>query len=254
MSNQPNKDRSNRAKSRRRQREAARVPGKGAGPVPIRAPAGQPAVNSLADLAKAGGQVPLSIPQLMAQVGTLKVERDFWMNAAVTLEDQVNVLTGGVTSPSVEDVAAAEGAEEIQDIPTTLEKCPGCGVTIGPEDEFIDAVHADDCTFEGHIATEGEFAPEEGEEPATPIGANVPAEAPVEELTPEEQQVVNEAELILANQRDEAAGGEGSVSSLLPQPDQPAPPPPNEEEIIVKAERVEVPIRLRSDLQEEPIE
>ena len=190
MSKQPNQDRSNRAKARRAKREAARVPGAGAGqPIPIRqAPSGQPAANSLADLAKAGGQVPINIPQLMAKLGVVTTERDFWMNAAVNLEAQVNELTGGIPAPSVEDVAAAEEGE-IQDIPVAgveQTECPGCGVTLGPE-----AVHADGCQFQGHEFTEEE------EEPAQ-IGANVPAETPQTGLTEEEQEVVEQAALITA--------------------------------------------------------
>lgn len=197
MSNQPNKDKSNRAKARRKAREAQRLPGAGAGrPVPIRSPEGQPAVASLAELAKAGGQVPLNIPQLMSKLGAMTIERDFWMSAAVQLEAQVNMLTGGAAAPSVEEVAASE-EEEVQDIPTTLEKCPGCSVTLGPE-----AVHSDNCTFEGHISTEGEFAPEEDE--PSPIGANVPDESLPTELSPEEQEVVDEANLIQALQQEAA--------------------------------------------------
>ncbi len=198
MTKQPNTDRGNRAKARRRKRESARVPGAGAGqPVPIRSPEGQPSVTSLADLAKAGGgQVPLSIPQLMAKVGALTVERDFWMNAAVTLEDQVNALTGGVTAPSVADVTAAETEEEddeeeeLQDIPGEVPKCPGCSVTLDPE-----AVHADGCEGEGHS-----FDPED--EPEEETGARVPSDQPASLLTAEEQAVVDEANRIKALQRE----------------------------------------------------
>ncbi len=185
MPNQPNKDRSNRGKKRRAEREAARRPGAGQ-PVPIRTPEGQPAVTSLAELAKAGGQVPLNIPQLMTKLGVAITERDFWMAAAVQLESQVVMLTGGGAVPSIADVADAE--EEIEDIPTTIDKCPGCDVALGPEDEFIDAVHAEDCEFEGHIATAGDQAEE-----AAPTGTNVPDESPSSDLTEEEQAVVDEA-------------------------------------------------------------
>lgn len=205
MSNQPNQDKSNRAKSRRARREAARVPGKGASPVPIRAPTGQPAVTSLAELAKSGGQVPLSIPQLMSQVGSLKVERDFWMNAAVTLEAQVNTLTGGAVVPSVEDVAAAEEEAEqeegeIQDIPVEQTECPGCSVALG-----LEAAHAEGCQFQEHEFTE------EGE--ATPLGANVPAETQPTPLTVEQQVVVDEAKEALAQQA--AYDTEGQKESPL---------------------------------------
>lgn len=192
MSNQSNQDKSNRAKARRARRQAARVPGKGAGPVPIRAPTGQPAVTSLAELAKSGGQVPLSIPQLMSQVGTLKVERDFWMNAAVSLEAQVQELLGGGTIPSPEDVADAEEEGEIQDISNTVEACPSCNVALSSE-----AVHAEGCQFQGHEFTEeGEPVTEEEGEPAQ-IGTNVPAETLPTPLTSEEQAVVDKAKTAL---------------------------------------------------------
>ena len=214
MSKQPNQDRSNRAKARRRQREASRVPGKGAGnPIPIRTPEGQPAVTSLAELAKAGGQVPLNIPQLMVKVGALNIERDFWMNAAVTLEAQVNALTGGAAVPSLADIAAAdeeEGEEELVDTDgNPVQVCPGCTVTLLP-----DAVHAEDCEFEGHISTAGEFAPEEEEKEApTPIGANVPPESLPTELTDDEKVVVAEANRIMALQQESEEDEEESLVS-----------------------------------------
>jgi hypothetical protein len=139
----------------------------------------------------------------MAKVGSLTVERDFWMNAAVNLEEQVSTLTGGGAVPSVEDVAAAE--EEIQDIPVTVTKCPECGVTIGPEDEFIDAEHAEGCEFEGAA-----FA-SDGEEATPSPDPTVPPETLLSELTVEEQAVVDEANAALAQQ---AAADEGRPSPL----------------------------------------
>jgi hypothetical protein len=142
-------------------------------------------MNSLAALAKeGGGQVPLNIPQLMAKVGSLTVERDFWMAAAVQLESQVSTLTGGGTVPSVEDVAATE--EEIQDIPITPDECPDCAVTLGP-----DCVHTEGCEFEGAaFASDGEEAPPSPD-------PSVPDETLPSELTVEEQAVVDEAKTAL---------------------------------------------------------
>lgn len=216
MGNQQNKDSSNRAKNRRARREASRVPGKGAGPIPIRAPQGQPAVNSLADLAKAGGgNIPLSVPQLMAKVGTLTVERDFWMSAALNLEQQVNALTGGATVPTPEDVATAEteAAQEegdIQDISVEKTECPVCQVTLGPE-----AVHDESCQLQ-----EIEF-PNEEEEEGEPeqIGANVPSETPVilNKLTEEEQAVVDEANRIVTLQGEAQAAETAQLEEEPPE-------------------------------------
>lgn len=221
----------NRQKARRARREAGRVPGTGAGkPIPIRQ-AGEPAVRSLADLAKAGGgQVPLSIPQLMAQVGSLKVERDFWMNAAVNLEAQVN--GGGMTGiPTPAEIEAAEEEDdgEIPEISVIVTECPSCAVTLGPE-----ATHAEGCQFQeqafdpedeppeegGGKVGEDEYPPAVGAGGPAHIGANVPPSEAVSELTDEEQAVLAEAARITALQ-DEAKAGEPQGGDTLPPP---APP------------------------------
>ena len=189
MGQQQNTDKSNRAARRRTKRDAARVPGKGAGvPIPIKRDS-QPAVRSLRDLAKTGGgQVPLSIPQLMVQVGSLKIERDFWMNAAIDLETQVESLTGGRTPPTVEEVAAADAEEgEIQDIPNVITNCPECAVVLGPE-----ATHAEGCSL-----VDFPFDDQNEDEEVEDL-VNIPQESPANNLTEEEQQVVEAAQASIA--------------------------------------------------------
>lgn len=203
MSKQPNTDKSNRAAKRRAKRDATRVPGKGAGvPIPIQRDS-QPGVRSLRELAKTGGgQVPLSIPQLMAQVGSLKIERDFWMNAALSLEEQLENALRGKTPPTAEQLAAAEEDEDA--VAVVLTECPECAVVLG-----LEAVHAEGCSL-----TNFDFEAQEEEEPEI---VNIPEEEPATALTEEEQSVVAEAQASIAG-AEQKGGVPPGVAGVAEQP------------------------------------
>lgn len=92
MPKQPNSDKSGRAQRRRAEREAAR-------------PASPP-VRSLAP-----GQFPVNINDLIRKIGLLTVERDFWQERAVQLEQQIQALASPAEEAPEEEPLTKETAE-----------------------------------------------------------------------------------------------------------------------------------------------